>query len=132
MLALPALYILSISLPAGWTSKTIPRKSGKSAGSKDTYYYSAEKEIKFRSAKECNKFIQILEQPGINGETEALEVFKERYQTRKNTQQNIPNFETMAQTTDEATAQLTKTILSQRQPKDHLVLHQTQIMTVKT
>ena len=54
----------SISLPAGWTSKTVPRKSGKSAGSKDTYYYSAEKEIKFRSAKECNKFIQILDLEG--------------------------------------------------------------------
>ena len=63
---------------------------------------SAGKEIKFCPAKECNKVIQILGQPGINGETKELEVFKERYQTRKNTQK--------AQTTetDEETAQLTK------------------------
>ena len=64
-------------LPAGWTSKTYERKSGKTAGSTDTYFYSPQTGIKFRSIKRCKEFIEIVKE--VNGnETEALKLFKER------------------------------------------------------
>ena len=93
------------SLPDGWTCKTLYRKSGKQVGSK-YYHYLSPGNNKFDSMKKCNQFIEILGQPGIEGnEADAMKVFKERYQTRKATQK-VPN-QNMAQTTEEVTAQLT-------------------------
>ncbi len=64
-------------LPTGWTSKTYERKSGKTAGSTDTYFYSPQVGIKFRSIKRCKEFIEIVKE--VNGnESQALKLFKER------------------------------------------------------
>jgi len=67
------------SLPLGWTTKIFRRASGKTAGGTDTYYYSPQNQIKFRSMTRCKQFIQILNEPGIDGkETDAASVLRER------------------------------------------------------
>ena len=66
-------------LPYGWTSKTFQRMSGRSSGSTDTYYYSPNAKIKFRSMKKCYIFIEILKDVNIDGnESAALNEFKKR------------------------------------------------------
>jgi hypothetical protein len=66
-------------LPCGWTSKTFQRMSGRSSGSTDTYYYSPNAKIKFRSMKKCYIFIEILKDVNIDGnESAALNEFKKR------------------------------------------------------
>mmetsp|Transcript_42544 Transcript_42544/g.90489 ORF Transcript_42544/g.90489 Transcript_42544/m.90489 type:complete len:660 (+) Transcript_42544:96-2075(+) len=67
------------SLDEGWISKTFQRSSGRTAGTKDSYFYSPHKRIKFRSMKGCKTFIDILAEPGVDGdEFNALEIYKER------------------------------------------------------
>ena len=59
--------------------KTFQRTGGKTAGSTDKYFYSPQKEIKFRSMKGCIQFIEILGEPEVDGnETIALKLYKER------------------------------------------------------
>jgi len=66
-------------LPCGWTSRTFVRKSGRTNGSTDTYFYSPDGNIKFRSMKKCYIFIEILKDPNIDGnESAALNEFKKR------------------------------------------------------
>ena len=65
-------------LPDGWVAKTFQRTSGATAGTKDTYFYSPQRELKFRSMKACNAFVQILNEPGIDDEQMAFNVFKSR------------------------------------------------------
>jgi hypothetical protein len=65
-------------LPGGWTSKTFARAKSDGKG-RDTYFYSVQKKIKFRSMKACKAFIQILEEPAIDGsESAAFKEFKVR------------------------------------------------------
>ena len=64
-------------LPGGWVTKTYQRVSGKSAGTKDKYYYPPQGR-RFRSMRECNAFLEILNEPGIDGEQMAFDVFKSR------------------------------------------------------
>jgi len=67
------------NLPTGWMSKTFQRTNGKTAGHKDTYFYSPQNEIKFRGMKGCKNFLQILTELGGDGnESNALKVYKER------------------------------------------------------
>ena len=67
------------NLPGGWVTKTYQRMSGNTSGTKDKYFFSPQKEIKFRSMKSCKAFIQILNEPGVDGnEGDALKLFKER------------------------------------------------------
>jgi hypothetical protein len=67
------------NLPEGWVSKTYRRTSGVSVGRPDTYFFSPQKELRFRSMKSCRTFIQIMEEPGVNGdEAIALKVYKAR------------------------------------------------------
>jgi hypothetical protein len=65
-------------LPEGWTSKTFARANSDKKAS-DTYFYSVQNKIKFRSMKACKAFIQILEEPAIGGsESVAFKEFKLR------------------------------------------------------
>ena len=67
------------NLTEGWMIKTFQRTGGKSCGSTDKYFYSPQKEIKFRSMKGCKQFIEILGEPEVDGnETIALKLYKER------------------------------------------------------
>lgn len=67
------------NLPAGWTTETYERQTGKSAGSKDTYFYSPVKKLKFRSAKSVKLFIGLLYEVEVGGdETKAMALFKKR------------------------------------------------------
>lgn len=67
------------NLPDGWIAKKFQRTSGKTAGGTDTYFYSPKNKVKFRSQKGCNMFIQILDEPGVEGnEASALKMYKER------------------------------------------------------
>jgi len=69
----------SPNLPNGWLVKVFKRMSGATAGSTDKYFYSPNNDIKFRSIKACNTFIDILGEPGVNGdEAAALKLFKSR------------------------------------------------------
>lgn len=66
-------------LPCGWTSKTFKRKSGRTCGHGDKYFYSPKRNIKFRSMKKCYLFIEILKDPNIDGdESAALNEFRRR------------------------------------------------------
>ena len=68
-------------LPPGWTSETYRRASGKSAGDTDTYWFTPQLKLKFRSKANIARFLDILDtEPGINGdETAAWKVFKKRH-----------------------------------------------------
>lgn len=67
-------------LPVGWTAETYRRASGKSAGDTDTYWYTPQQKLKFRSKSNITRFLEILNTPGINGdETAAWNVFKKRH-----------------------------------------------------
>lgn len=67
------------NFPVGWISKTYQRKSGYTAGLMDTYYYSPNNQVKFRTLKGCRQFIQILEEPDIDGdEFRARRIYKGR------------------------------------------------------
>ena len=59
--------------------KMFQRASGSTAGGTDKYFYSPQKEIKFRSMKGCKTFVGILSEPGVDGnELEAKKLYKER------------------------------------------------------
>ena len=47
--------------PAGWTMQNVPRKSVTSTKTFDTYYYSPQLKLKFRSRPEVRRFIALLE-----------------------------------------------------------------------
>lgn len=47
--------------PAGWTLQNVPRKSATSTKTFDTYYYSPQLKLKFRSRPEVRRFIALLE-----------------------------------------------------------------------
>ena len=68
-------------LPPGWTSETYRRASGKSAGDTDTYWFTPQLKLKFRSKANIARFLDILDtEPGVNGdETAAWKVFKKRH-----------------------------------------------------
>jgi hypothetical protein len=68
-------------LPPGWTSETYRRASGKSAGDTDTYWFTPQLKLKFRSKANIARFLDILDtEPGINGdESAAWKVFKKRH-----------------------------------------------------
>lgn len=67
-------------LPPGWTSETYQRASGRSAGHADTYYFSPQLKLKFRSKINIQRFLDILNTPDINGdELAAWNVFKKRH-----------------------------------------------------
>ena len=67
------------NLPDGWLVKLFKRTSGATAGSTDKYFYSPDNEIKFRSMKGCKQFIDILDEPDVDGdEAAALKEYKER------------------------------------------------------
>eukprot|EP00581_Thalassiosira_minuscula_P014343 CAMPEP_0183729786 /NCGR_PEP_ID=MMETSP0737-20130205/31195_1 /TAXON_ID=385413 /ORGANISM="Thalassiosira miniscula, Strain CCMP1093" /LENGTH=641 /DNA_ID=CAMNT_0025962075 /DNA_START=81 /DNA_END=2006 /DNA_ORIENTATION=+ len=78
----PAILLFSEAapnLPKGWTTKTFQRTSGKTAGHRDMYFYSPQREIKFRSMKGCLSFVKILSEAGVDGnESIALKLYKER------------------------------------------------------
>lgn len=66
-------------LPNGWTMKTFQRMSGKTSGTTDSYWYTPQLKLKFRSKKGCTQFIEILNEPGIDGdESMAFNTFKKR------------------------------------------------------
>jgi len=66
-------------LPPGWIAKTFQRNTGKTVGTRDTYFYSPQCNIKFRSMTNVKNFLRVLSEPGINGrEDAALKVCKER------------------------------------------------------
>ena len=66
-------------LPDGWISKTFKRMTGKTAGTKDIYFYSPQKQIKFRAMKSCKTFIDIMGELEVDGdEAAALKLYKER------------------------------------------------------
>lgn len=66
-------------LPNGWTMKTFQRMSGKTSGTTDSYWYTPQLKLKFRSKKGCTQFIEILNEPGIDGdESVAFNTFKKR------------------------------------------------------
>ena len=66
-------------LPDGWVSKTYKRMAGKTAGTKDIYFYSPQKQIKFRAMKSCKTFIDIMGELEVDGdEAAALKLYKER------------------------------------------------------
>lgn len=58
----------------GWTKKTFERQSGKSKGTRDSYWYSPEHQYKFRSLNEITRFKACLEQMG--NEADAWKRFK--------------------------------------------------------
>lgn len=63
----------------GWTKKTFERASGNTAGTKDTYFYSPQQQIKFRAMKGVDTFIRILAEPDVDGdESKAMELYKKR------------------------------------------------------
>jgi len=64
-------------LPDGWTTKIFRRKSGKSKGHTDQYWYSAKTQKKMRSKVEIKRFLSCLE--SSNGdEEEAFNLFKRK------------------------------------------------------
>lgn len=66
-------------LPNGWTMKTFKRMSGKTSGTTDSYWYSPQLKYKFRSMRACKLYIEILNEPGIDGdESVAFDEFKKR------------------------------------------------------
>ncbi|KAL7548920.1 hypothetical protein ACHAWF_012190 [Thalassiosira exigua] len=79
---IPALLLSTGTVPnlsENWTSKTYQRMSGKTIGTRDTYYYSPKEGFKFRSMTSCKAFLRILNEPGVDGnESHALKLFKER------------------------------------------------------
>lgn len=79
----PSAVLLSTAavplLSPGWISKTFQRASGRTVGGRDTYFYSPQKQFKFRSLKNCRAFLQVLAEPGVEGdEAKALKVYRER------------------------------------------------------
>ncbi|KAL3782385.1 hypothetical protein ACHAW5_007022 [Stephanodiscus triporus] len=65
-------------LPAGWTSQKFKRANSENKTC-DTYFFSPQDKIKFRSMKSCKRFIEILKEPTIAGnEQAALKEFKTR------------------------------------------------------
>ena len=67
-------------LPNGWTSETYRRASGKTAGGTDTYWYTPQLKLKFRSKSNIARFLEILNMPGIDGdESTAWNIFKKRH-----------------------------------------------------
>ena len=67
-------------LPNGWTSETYRRASGKTAGGTDTYWYTPQLKLKFRSKSNIARFLEILNMPGIDGdESTAWNMFKKRH-----------------------------------------------------
>ena len=67
------------SLGRGWVTRTFRRTSGRSAGTRDTYFYSPGAAIKFRSLRSCRVFIGVLAEEGVGGdEAVALRVYRER------------------------------------------------------
>ena len=69
-------------LPQGWRTETTVRKTGKSAGRFDTYYYSPNQSIKFRSMKGVQMFIGILNLEGVDGDEEkAHMLFKKKFKS---------------------------------------------------
>ena len=63
----------------GWTKKTYERASGNTAGTKDTYFYSPQQQIKFRAMKGVDTFMLILAEPDVAGdESKAMVLYKQR------------------------------------------------------
>lgn len=63
--------------PTGWTMQNVPRKNSKSKRPFDTYYYSPELKLKFRSRPEVKRFIELLESSD-NDEMKAKAKFTRR------------------------------------------------------
>lgn len=65
-------------LPPGWTSETYQRASGKTAARADTYWFSPQLKLKFRSKINIQRFLDILHD--LNGdESAAWNVFTKRH-----------------------------------------------------
>jgi hypothetical protein len=66
-----------IGLPEGWIAKSYQRLGGCTIGQTDTYFYSPVTQIKFRSKKNIQIFIKIVQEVG-GDEKKAFELYKER------------------------------------------------------
>ncbi len=63
--------------PSGWSMQHIPRRNATSSRPFDTYYYSPELQLKFRSKVEVKRFVALLESSG-NDEEKAYAEFRGR------------------------------------------------------
>ena len=65
--------------PDGWIVKTYRRSGGETIGKTDRFWFSPGRNIRFRAKKHAKKFIEILNEPEIDGsEDAAAEAYKKR------------------------------------------------------
>jgi hypothetical protein len=65
--------------PEGWVIKTYRRSGGETIGKTDRFWFSPGRNIRFRAKKHAKQFIDILNEPGINGDEDAAaQAYKKR------------------------------------------------------
>ena len=65
--------------PEGWVIKTYRRSGGETIGKTDRFWFSPGRNIRFRAKKHAKQFIDILNEPSINGDEDAAaEAYKKR------------------------------------------------------
>ena len=65
--------------PTGWVIKTYRRSGGETIGKTDRFWFSPGRNIRFRAKKHAKQFIDILNEPRINGDEDAAaEAYKKR------------------------------------------------------
>lgn len=65
--------------PSGWVIKTYRRSGGETIGKTDRFWFSPGRNIRFRAKKHAKQFIDILNEPSINGDEDAAaEAYKKR------------------------------------------------------
>jgi len=61
--------------PEGWTTRSVPRKTGDKSHRSDVYWFSPTKSFKFRSKAQVKRFQESLERAGGGDEVAALELY---------------------------------------------------------
>jgi hypothetical protein len=65
--------------PDGWVIKTYRRSGGETIGKTDRFWFSPGRNIRFRAKKHAKQFVDILQEPSINGDEDAAaEAYRKR------------------------------------------------------
>jgi len=65
--------------PEGWIIKTYRRSGGETIGKTDRFWFSPGRNIRFRAKKHAKNFVDILNEPNVNGdEDKAAEIYRAR------------------------------------------------------